>query len=65
MYASMAAAIDKKSFWIMVTQAYTEIVNTPIANGADTEVEIAKLITSNPTLRALTDDVKKDKGSLL
>lgn len=62
---TMAVAVDKKQFWVHAIQAYTEIVNTPIEEGADKEVEIAKLIASNPTLRALTDDIKKDKGSLL
>lgn len=62
---TMAVAVDKKQFWVHAIQAYTEIVNTPIAKGADKEVEIAKAIASNAVLRALVDDQDNKDGGLL
>lgn len=61
---SMAVSIDKKAFWVLAVQAYTEIVNTPISKKADKQVEIAKLIATNAILRSITKD-PKDNGGLL
>lgn len=67
MEVSMAAAIDKKTFWFIATQTYTEISKEVrfIHSNADKDVEIAKLIASNPTLRALVDDSKQNSNGLL
>jgi len=62
---TMAVAVDKKQFWVHAIQAYTEIVNTPIAKGDDKEVEVAKSIASNAVLRALADKPENKDGGLL
>jgi len=64
MQVSMAVGIDKKAYWVLAIQAYTEIVNTPLQDGCDEQVEIAKLIANNATLRAITAEPKKSKGLL-
>lgn len=64
MQVSMAVGIDKKAYWVLAIQAYTEIVNTPLPSKGDDQVEIAKLIAGNEVLRALTAKPKKTNGLL-
>jgi len=64
MQVSMVIGIDKKSYWQLAIQEYTDIANTPLEDGCDEQVEIAKLIANNATLRALTAKPKKTKGLL-
>lgn len=50
---------DKKSIWLTVIGAYTEILQAveSIPKKADRKVEIAKLVANNGVLRHLTSDV--------
>ena len=52
----LSALYDKKSKWQLITQAYVQILSavSAIDKKLDREIEIAKLVSTNPILRNIT-----------
>ena len=64
MPVSMVVNIDKKAYWVLAIEAYTQLARQMQSMPAnlDRRVETAKAIALNPILRSLTADVSNSNS---
>jgi len=62
-----SAVLDIDTRWQLVAVAYAEIMTAAgyIDETADRKVEVAKLISNNPTLRAMTQETTNEVDELI
>lgn len=62
-----SAILDIETKWELCACAYAEVLTASryISEDADKKVEVAKLIATNPTLRAMTGEASNDIDALI